>query len=306
MRLMRKLSTALLLLAVTGTAAPARAASDVDGPDCGRAITDFGDAPEDVPILGASSLPGHFPTCLAPGAPGTQELSCAPRSTPPGPTGYMRNSQGAATYWLGCYGGPFSLSGIDSEPDGKVSLPPGPSACSALPTDCALTPFLAGSVSYGQDECRGDDGDVGVFADLFAPCGPGSQFGFTTTNCGPPRQVYLNALVDLNLDGDWNDVVSCGSICAYEWVVKNFPVSLASGCEFRLSPLFLTGPMEGTAWMRVSLTDGPVDDDYPWAGSALRADGSYAGGETEDYLVSLLHGSPTRGSTWGRLKVRYH
>src|SRR5262249_9548071 len=55
-------------------------AADVDGPDCGRPIQDYGDAPEEFPVynpyLGYG--PGHFPTCLAPGPAGNMQGLCAP------------------------------------------------------------------------------------------------------------------------------------------------------------------------------------------------------------------------------------
>jgi len=287
----------------------------VDGPDCGRAIHDFGDAPEGI-AAGIFAGIAHYPTCLAPGAPGTQEFLCPPRSTPPGPTGYMHHVQsGAANYWLGCYGTAPDLSGIDSEPDGKTSAGTAASACDpALLTDCALSTF-AGSI--GQDECRGD-GDAGVLTDLLVACSP-NDIHFTTANCGVERTAYLNILVDMNFDGDWNDNGPCfdprstfcflacaaDEPCAHEWAVKNAPILIPGGCADQVSPSFRVSAREGQTWMRVSLTDQPVDDDYPWAGSANRPGGLYAGGETEDTIVSIIGPDPVRKSTWGELKLRY-
>jgi hypothetical protein len=40
--------------------------------------------------------------------------------------------------------------------------------------------------------------------------------------------------------------------------------------------------------MRVTLTSAPVADDFPWAGSGTETSpGSFAGGETEDYPISI-------------------
>ncbi len=304
--------TALLrLLFLAGVLfAPAALATDVDGPDCGRATRDFGDAPEGI---AAGLFPGlaRYPTCLTPGEAGTQEFACPPRGTTPGPTGHMQHVQsGAANYWLGCYDAPQGLAGIDAEADGKVSAGPAASACDAsVLTDCALADF-------GQDECR-LDGDAGAAPDLLIACYP-NQLSFQTANCGAERVAYLNILVDLSFDGDWNDNLPCsdpryvycrpcdpGEECAHEWAVKNQPVVVPSGCASQTSPEFRVSAREGQTWMRISLTDEPVDDDYPWAGSAARPGGVYAGGETEDYVVGIIGPDPVRTETWGRLKLRY-
>lgn len=283
-------------------------AADVDGPDCGRPITDYGDAPEGLPIWGtAGGAMGHYPTCLAPGAPGTQEIVTAPRGTAPGPTGYMRNVQdGSANYWLGCFQLAGGLAGIDSETDGKVSTPSGPSACSGISTDGIET--MPPSLSFGQDENLGDD-DAGVNNDLLLCCGD-NWINLSTANCGALRQVYLNVLVDFSQDGDWNDNLNCAGFIgiggfAHEWAVKNALITIPAGCGNVSSPHFTGGPREGPTWMRVSLTDGPVADDFPWAGSANQPDGSYSGGETEDYLVRLLFPDAARPTTWGQLKAIY-
>ena len=54
-----------------------------------------------------------------------------------------------------------------------------------------------------------------------------------------------------------------------------------------MTPAFLTGPTAGPAWMRVTISDAPVNDDFPWAGSATVPTGEIVGGETEDYPVTV-------------------
>jgi len=128
----RSLSVVLASSLVLGFAS-ASSADDVDGPDCGALIVDYGDAPEGMPFIGRfGPTLGHFPTCLSPSPAGTQESFCVPRSTPPGPTGYMRNFNSTPShYWLGCYDLPtVGLTGIDDDADGKVGPPGGPSVCS--------------------------------------------------------------------------------------------------------------------------------------------------------------------------------
>jgi hypothetical protein len=63
--------------------------------------------------------------------------------------------------------------------------------------------------------------------------------------------------------------------------------------------------MSGQSWLRISLTDEPVADDFPWAGSANQPSGQYAGGETEDYLVDITFPDAVEHKTWGEIKVLY-
>jgi len=204
----------------------------------------------------------------------------------------MRNVQtGQANYWLGCFGQAPNFSGIDTE--GDCPAPDG-------------------------DEQLHDGSDAGVepMAGYFYVCGT-NWLNLSTANCGAPRTVYLNVLVDWNSDGDWNDNVTCAganscpcpqpAACVQEWVVKNHALTLPAGCGVQPSPSFdLPDIPDGSlCWTRVTLTDDPVDDDFPWAGSANRPGGFYAGGETEDYPLMVLGPDPVRRSTWGRLKIDY-
>src|SRR5262249_12444948 len=100
-----------LVALMLGGLAPARAlaaGADVDPPDCQATYSDFGDAPEGIAAYPSGVL-GHFPTCLAATAAGTQEIDCgAAVSTFPGPTGYVLHHElaVASNFWLGCYPGP--------------------------------------------------------------------------------------------------------------------------------------------------------------------------------------------------------
>jgi hypothetical protein len=262
-------------------------ATDVDGPnDCLRPNQDFGDAPEGTAVFAYPGVPGRFPTCTAPGPVGIRNTACLPISTVPGAAGYVMHSTavGAPVFWLGC---PTAAapSGIDSESDGKVNNSPvvgDPSACSGIPTDCVEAAF---GLSFGQDECYGST-DAGVLRPNLRTCKP-ATVRFTTTNCATAAlTVYLNILVDMNHDGDWNDNFQCAGACAYEWAVKNVTISLPVGCASLTSPAFLVGPNVGNGWMRVSISLNPVNDDFPWAGSVTMP-GGLQGGETEDYPVVI-------------------
>lgn len=303
---MRRLLPAVLASAVLLGFASVSLANDVDGLDCGRIVIDYGDAPEGFVFQGAlGPVMAHYPTCLTPTPPGTQEAFCTPRSSPPGPTGYMRNyNTFPSHYWLGCVDNPaIGLTGIDDDVDGKVGPPGGPSACSGGPTD--------GDVIYlpwqfAQDESYAD-GDAGLYGgQIISPCGyPPTPLRFQTANCGNETTAYLNVLVDLNFDGDWNDNLGCGASCIHEWAVKNLPIAIGSGCQDHFTPPINGGAVWGVTWLRITLTDGPVDDDFPWAGSANRPDGQYAGGETEDYPIRVLGGDAVQRSSWGQVKTLY-
>ncbi len=272
--------------------APARApATDVDGPnDCTRSPVDFGDAPEGV--FAYPGITGHFPTCLAPSAAGTRTFACAPISTAPGLTGYVKHVHPAAGggYWLGCPPAGSAPMGIDSEPDAKMNATGlGASACNtSITVDCTETAF---GMTFGQDECYGSS-DAGIAAPIsFNTCTP-SSFSYTAYNCSPTaRQVYLNVLVDWNQDGDWNDNFQCsggtGGACAYEWAVKNVLIVLSPGCNTLTTPSFMSGPNPGDGWLRITLSDEPANDDFPWAGVATTPSLQFTDGETEDYPVTI-------------------
>jgi len=269
--------------------APAKApATDVDGPnDCTRNPTDFGDAPEGVDAY--PGITGHFPTCLNSTLPGNRTTGCPPaRGTAPLATGFVRHvtPTGAPPYWLGCLQGDPGPRGIDSDLDGKMNaIGLGPSFCRTdMLVDCSETAF---GMTFGQDECYGST-DACVAAALnFATC-TNSSFPYTAYNCGAPqRPVYLNVLVDMNQDGDWNDNFQCASGCAYEWAVQNQIIMLDTGCNNLTTPTFLTGPNAGKGWLRITISNEAVNLDFPWAGSATVAGQSLIGGESEDYPVTI-------------------
>lgn len=261
-------------------------ATDVDGSDdCPGAATDWGDAPEGIPAY--SGILACFPTCSVAGPLGTQTTACPPRSTAPGPAGFVKHVHvaGEFQYWLGCFG---PGGGLDGEADGKVNANGSPvSDCAGGPVDCFESAF---GFAFGQDECYGSTDAALATAVSFTACAPASVT-FGVTNCGTDsaRTVYLNVLLDWNHDGDWNDNFQCPGQpdCAHEWAVKNAQVTLAPGCGQLTSPSFLAGPNAGEGWMRITISDDPVGDDFPWAGVATDPVQELHNGETEDYPVTI-------------------
>jgi hypothetical protein len=156
---------------------------------------DWGDAPEAIQAYPSGVL-GHFPTCSANTAPGTQTSTCAPISTPPGLTGYVRHvstATDAVKYWLGCGNTALGSTGVDSETDGKVNVGGGSfSNCAAgIFVDCFETAF---GLTFGQDECTGDPtGDAGILSPVsFSACAT-STVRFNTFNCrANAAEAFLN------------------------------------------------------------------------------------------------------------------
>jgi len=276
------------VLAVALASPPAVLATDVDGPaDCTASPEDWGDAPEGIPAY--TGVLSCFPTCSAAGPVGTRTTACPPLSTAPGPAGFVKHVHvpGEHPYWLGCFAGG---GGIDSDPDGKVNANGTPASdCSGMGVDCFETAF---GLTFGQDECFGSS-DAGLAAAVsFTACAP-SSVTFSVTSCDPDqsRDVFLNVLVDWNQDGDWNDSFQCPGQpgCAYEWPVRNVAITIGPGCSSITTPTFLAGPAAGNGWMRITISDGPVNDDFPWAGVATDPAQELRNGETEDYPVTIAN-----------------
>ena len=119
----------------------------------------------------------------------------------------------------------------------------------------------------------GDDGwDDGLSISEFPPL----RLNATLSEGARAGTWYLNVLVDLDHDGAWRG----------EWVVRNEEVSLTPG-ETRQVALPIPTPYP-PAWMRVALTDSPIDPsaygEDGWDGS-----GEFAAGEVEDYLYGFFY-----------------
>ncbi len=280
----------LACIAIVLVPALARA-TDVDGnADCPRPVVDRGDAPEAIQAY--PGILGAFPTCTTAGPLSTRTFACPPLGSLPGPAGFVAHVRvpGEGSYWLGCFAG---AGGIDDDADGKVNDHGGPFGVCApgVAIDCVEPAF---GLSFGQDECTGSN-DAALSAVVgFTAC-TASSVTFPVWNCAAAdtRTVRLNILVDWNRDGDWNDSFQCATGCANEWAVKNEPVTIGPGCTSITSPSFLAGPSGGEGWMRITISNDSVSDDFPWAGCATTPGQVLLNGETEDYPVTIFN--PTGG-----------
>ncbi|MFN8440337.1 MAG: GEVED domain-containing protein [Caldilineaceae bacterium] len=113
------------------------------------------------------------------------------------------------------------------------------------------------------------------------------------TVVGGVAQRYLNAWIDWNHDGDWNDTyTACPGLLTSDWVVRDFVTSLPTGVHTVTVPAFvaLDSPnIPDDHWIRITLSDGPAQKDA--SGNYADGRGPPAGfkfGETEDYIKQLV------------------
>jgi hypothetical protein len=157
----------------------------------------------------------------------------------------------------------------------------------ALDTTQAL---LGSTVTTEADSIQSGDDDDGIvnFALPLTSIPPTAVM--TVEVSGPDGSAggtyWINVLVDLNLDGQWNGVVGTG---LNEWAVINYPVSIAAGATTRVDlPAFNFAVPPGNglpdgAWMRIALTDSPIAPAAAtWDGS-----GKFAAGEIEDHVILI-------------------
>jgi hypothetical protein len=135
-----------------------------------------------------------------------------------------------------------------------------------------------------------DDEDDGIDYPLSLPTGCWTTFDYEVNVIDPNVDLWFNAWIDWNRDGDWDDVMNCPEGPAPEWAVQNqFLYNLQPGINKIRSTAFLPWhPEDGppSIWMRITLAE------QPWktgsnpgvvgnAGSGPKD--KYLYGETEDY-----------------------
>ena len=127
-----------------------------------------------------------------------------------------------------------------------------------------------------------DDGLANFFISLVAIPPPTN---LTVTVSAPEGSTggtyYLNALIDLNMDGEWGGQGINGEL---EWVVQNQPVQVSPGVVTPFTPpsfAFSNGNLlPDGAFMRVALTKEMVPPN--WDGT-----GEFSAGEIEDHFIEL-------------------
>lgn len=239
---------------------------------------EWGDAPEGSIAYPSTGVIGSFPTC--------------------------QNTGPAQWIWHSPLCWAFFGPGFDFEMEGNAG-------------NCGMFP------PYDADECFADN-DAGLIIPpaytivpqggglVVVPCqvpGPlgyictwaiwGGNVDIHVTNT-MPVDGFLNVLMDFDQSGSWGGASNCGSAPAPEHVLVNWPVPMGfSGPVSALGPQpFLLGPRDRYIWTRFSVTEQAVQLD--WDGSGIFEDG-----ETEDYLLELIHPSATSQTSWTTIKSLY-
>lgn len=221
---------------------------------------DLGDAPASdnhagTPMTAYPGVTAHFPTVFDAAVPGPLHWTA----------GSIYN--GFPDSWLG-YGG------VSAEGEADILY------------DEDTVP----NIQPAGDMADLDQADGGlIFPGPLPHCAPANTtvLAFLQNYHNPNPVRYLNVWVDWNADGDWQDVLTCGSPGdTPEWVLQNY---LVSGVGLHPVSVAMQAYRGGTGgdplWMRATLSEqmAPID---PGSG---RADGrgpaaGYDFGETEDYL----------------------
>jgi hypothetical protein len=130
-----------------------------------------------------------------------------------------------------------------------------------------------------------DDGLVNFFIKLTAIPPPTTLSVEVHAPAGSPGGTfYVNAIIDLNMDGQWGGQGANGEL---EWVVQNQPVQVVPGGVTPFtSPAFAFSNgnlLPDGAYMRLALTKERVPDN--WDGT-----GEFSSGEIEDHFIRLPAG----------------
>lgn len=155
---------------------------------------------------------------------------------------------------------------------------------------------LGGVISeeQGADDPNDPDGTTNLVNSDFGDDGV-INFMMLLTQIPPPAAItliansyttgdfYLNAVADLNMDGEWGGFGANGEP---EWIIKNHRVSATGPGPMLIddAPPFAYSSgnrIPDPSWMRVALTSESIQGN-DWDGT-----GEFASGEIEDYLVQF-------------------
>jgi len=149
---------------------------------------------------------------------------------------------------------------------------------------------MANNVDPSKNSPNHDGEDDGIVPPLSLPSCCWTTFEYEVNVIEPNTDLWFNAWVDWNRDGDWDDTLDCPEGPAPEWAVQNqFLFNLPVGINKITSTAFLpwhpeVGPE--SIWMRITLSE------QPWKTGSNPGEVGNAGsgpmekyqiGETEDY-----------------------
>ena len=238
-------------------------------------MVEIGDAPDSTnnwglamtayaPGGGPPNIPAVFPTCINASLPGS-----------PGP----------------CHDLPFAWFGSNLSYEYEADL---------FPDQDGIVNINVSIDTPDQDFY--DDGLVYLFTPHCPTAGPGLGFGTLAVNVtyGPSYtgyDLYLNAWIDFNMDGDWADNWSSpGGYCTgpppgnvSEWIVQNMNVGNGSiinppspVTQLKVNNAWLSLNNTPNQWLRITLSEAQFTT---WANHSRGAGSGtcFEDGETEDY-----------------------
>jgi hypothetical protein len=170
----------------------------------------------------------------------------------------------------------------------------GPAASHESEADSGIDQDFTNNIIPASDKPDLDGYDDGLLnLPLNLPPCHWTTFDYTVNVFNPDIHYYVNAWLDWNRDGDWDDDINCPQGIAHEWAVQNqLLFSLSVGLNQVTSSAFLSwhppadqGPEE--IWMRITLSEQPWIPPVGPPVSGFAGSGPSSGyeiGETEDYL----------------------
>jgi hypothetical protein len=230
---------------------------------------ELGDAPDSTNHPSIAMMTGYLPNVQA-------NFPTVYDPTLPGPSGPLHLSASGFA-WLGTQVSYEEEADLGWDQDGLNNIDP--------------------TASANQDIF--DDSITSIF---LPPCQL-TRFVYSATNASTVTTLnaYINVWFDWTHDGDWDDQPRCSvdpstDALAPEWAVQNHVVTLAPGFNpGLLTPFFRSHNPPGQAvWMRITLTDGPINAANHGGPFFTPADlgkggsgptGGYQFGETEDYFI---------------------
>ena len=133
--------------------------------------------------------------------------------------------------------------------------------------------------------------DDGLLTTTIGTNNPSQTVTFEVTDfMAPSSNLRVNILIDLNADGDWNDIVGSQS----EHVVQNQLIAPSAAEQVVVSTPFSTvGATLGPTWLRITLTRDDIQN-LPWDGtmSGHAPMTPFEYGETEDWEITLTEEAP--------------
>jgi len=132
-----------------------------------------------------------------------------------------------------------------------------------------------------------DDLDDGLAVSLLSDGSLGFSIRITSSAEAPERMRYLNAVYDINRDGEWRNTVA-----AAEWILVNRAIDLRPGETRQISVPLQVGTdwiasIGEPRWLRLVLSDAPISESRYAAIGGWDGSGQFARGEVEDHKIGV-------------------